>query len=430
MSTESAKKLIIAIGDYGTGKTAFAKWYAKNNDGLFIDFELLYFEKQENEIDRFDVFTKRLAATIQKSSKRLFTIDGYKAITGGYEKIADPTFAYLRDNIGCDIQLCLCFAAPHVVRKRQELKAGHVSDPLPHDESEIKRVTYSLYGLAANTGGTPLFVDTTDGFHFVTKENWPQRWQELTLLSDLDGMPHDKYYQDIELPSGLVIPGYSQSQETWKRLCHLVDFKDKDVLDIGCFHGFIAFKAEEAGARSVAGVELNENAIEVARRVAWLKNSRARFYQGDLASLKTDHVYDIVFALNMLHHVKDIDQALKNIFEAGKLVIFEIPVDQEDIISQYAKQFTFELMRKANSHRADREIIIFASSQAEALPQRIPSAYEYSYRAEYRKKLVRRVIAQALKIKVFFPLVWVVRKYRSLRKMDVRPLVNYRDSGN
>ena len=38
MSSELAKKLIIAIGDYGVGKTAFAKWYAKNNSGLFIDF--------------------------------------------------------------------------------------------------------------------------------------------------------------------------------------------------------------------------------------------------------------------------------------------------------------------------------------------------------------------------------------------------------
>ncbi len=427
MSPRLAKKLLIAIGNYGAGKTAFAKWYAKNNAGLFVDFELLYFEKQKNERDRFDIFVKRLASAIQKSSMHLFIMDGYKAITDGYEKLADPTFAYLRHKLNCDIQLCLCFAAPHIVRRRQEAKAGHVSDPLPRDESEIKRITYSLFALAVTMDSAPLFVDTTDGFHFVSKEEWPRRWEELILLSDLDKMPHDKYYEDIELPSGLVIPGYSQSHESWNRLYQLIDFKGKDVLDLGCFHGFFSFKAEEVGARNITGVELNENAIEVARRIAWLKNSKVCFCQGDIVSLETDYVYDIVLALNMLHHVKDIHQALQNIFEAGKLIVFEIPLTQEDIITQYAKRFAFDFMGRANSHRPEREIIIFANPQANALPLEIPSAYEYSYRTEYAKKLLRTALALALKPKIFYPLVWLVRKYRRLRKSNTHSLVRYPD---
>ena len=422
-----AKKLIIAIGDYGGGKTTFAKWYAKNNSALFIDFELLYFEKQENEKDRFDVFVKRLASTIQKSSKNLFTMDGYKAITGGYEEIADPTFAYLRDKIDCDIQLCFCFAAPHIMHKRQSVKAVHVSEPLPRDESDIKRIAHSLFGLAINNGSNPLFVDTTEGFNFVAREDWPQRWQELGFLSDLDKKPHDKYYQDIELPSGMVIPGYSKSHITWERLNQLIDFKDKDVLDIGCFHGFICFKAEEAGARNITGVELNEHAVETVRQIAWFKKSRARFYQGDIVSLKTDHVYDIVLTLNMLHHVKDIDQALQNLFNAGKQIVLEIPVTQEEIITRYAKQFAFDFMGKANSHREDREIIIFANPQANLQPLRVPSAYQYNYRTEYAKKSLRSAITLATKIKILYPLVWLVRKYRSVKKSGTRPLVSYPD---
>ena len=143
-SPKLAKQLIITIGDYGAGKTTCAQSYAKNHDGLYLDFELLYFENQESEADRFDVFVKRLASAIDKSAKRLFVMDGYKAITDGYGKIADPTFTYLRDNINCDLQLCLCFAAPHIIKQRQVDKAEHVSDPLPRDESEIKRITYSL----------------------------------------------------------------------------------------------------------------------------------------------------------------------------------------------------------------------------------------------------------------------------------------------
>ncbi|MFC1951679.1 class I SAM-dependent methyltransferase [Chloroflexota bacterium] len=422
------KKLIVAIGDYGGGKTTFAKWYAKNKGGLFIDFELLYFEKQENDRDRFDVFVKRLASTLQKSSKHLFVMDGYKAITGSYEELADPTFAYLRNNIHCDIQLCLCFAAPHIVRKRQEVKADYVNDAIPRDESEIKRIAYSLFGLAVTMDSDPLFMDTTDGFHFISREEWPQRWEELILLSDLDKMPHDKYYQDIELPSGLVIPGYSQPHESWIRLRDVIDFKDKDVLDLGCFHGFFCFKAEDVGARDIVGIEINENAVGVARRIAWLKNSRVHFYQGDIASLKTDHVYDIVLVLNMMHHVKDIHQALKNIFDAGKLIVFEIPLTQEDIVSQYAEQFGFDFAGKVNSHRADREIVIFTNPQTGALPPQIPSAYRYNYNMEYSKKLVRRAVVLASKIKILFPLVWLVRKYRGLRKSTAHSLIRYSSS--
>lgn len=414
MSSNLSKKLIIVLGEYGAGKTTFAKWYAKNNKGMFLDFELLYFEKTENETNQFDIFVNRLASTIQKSSNHLFVMDGYQAVTDGYEKFADPPFAYLQNKINCDIQLCLCFAAPHVIRKRQIAKVNKGNTAIPHhDESEIKKITYSLFGLVVTTNSEPLFVDTTDGFHFISKQDWLQRWRELTFFSDLDKMPHDKYYQDIELPSGLQIPGYSESHKTWERLHCLIDFRDKDVLDLGCFHGFFSFKAEEAGARSIAGIEINENAIEVARRIAWLKNSKALFCQGDLANFKTNQVYGIVLVLNILHHVRDIHGALQNIFRAGKLIVFEIPVTQEDIITQYANQFGFKPTGKMNSHREEREIIIFTSPQVNVvLSQEIPDAYQYSYNKEYAIRFLKRLSG----FKILYPLRWLVRQYRSFRK--------------
>ncbi|MFC1917414.1 class I SAM-dependent methyltransferase [Chloroflexota bacterium] len=424
------KQLIIMIGDYGAGKTTCAKWYTKKYGGLYIDFELLYFKNQQNDAERFDVFVRRLAETIGKNPQELYAMDGYQAVTGGYGKITDPTFTYLKDSIKCDVHLCLCFTAPHVFRQRQAIKAPHVSEPLPRDEEEIKRITYSLYSLAITTDTNPIFVDTTEGCNLVTKEDWPQRWEELIFLSELDKKSHDKYYQDIELPSGLVIPGYSRSHETWARLSQIIDFKDKTILDIGCCHGFICFKAEEAGAQEITGMELNDDAIAVVRQVAWLKKSKARFLQGNLATLKADRTYDIVLALNMLHHVKDIDQGLKNIFKTGHQVVFEIPVTQEEIVSQAALSFGFLLKARANSHREDREILIFAHPEANSPTPVVPSAYQYNYRQEYTKKLVGTTIARAAKIKVLYPLVWIVRRYRRLRKTYLRPLVRYREKAS
>jgi hypothetical protein len=108
------------------------------------------------------------------------------------------------------------------------------------------------------------------------------------------------------------------------------------------------------------------------QRIAWLKKSRARFYQGDIASFEADHVYDIVLTLNMLHHVRDIDRALNNIFSAGRQIVLEIPVTQEEVITRHAGQFAFDLMGKANSHREDREIIIFANPKADIQPSPNP----------------------------------------------------------
>ena len=421
------KKLIIAIGDYGTGKTSFAEWYAQDNDGLFLDGELLIFDGLKDGTDRFDIFVERLISTIPGSPKHLFVIDGYKGITSGYKRLQDPTFAYLRDKLNCDIQLCLCFAAPHIVQKRQMAKKGHVSDPLPREESEIERITYSLYSLAISSGSDSLFVDTTDGFHFVDRDAWPQRWQELLFLSELDKRQHDKYYQDIDLPSGLVISGYSQSRETWVRLCQLIDFKGKEVLDIGCFHGFICFKAEESGAEKIHGLELNQDAIETARQVAWLRKSSVRFYQGDVVTFKADQVYDIVLALNMLHHVSDLGLALENLFRTGRQVVFEIPVTQEAAVIECADRFGFQLLGKTNSHRDDREIIIFTNPEANIPPLEIPPLYQYNYQKERKKLLVRNAVTRASRVKIFFPLVWIVRQYRRIRKTNVRHLVKYQD---
>ena len=52
MSSKLSKQLIIALGESGE-KTTFAKWHAKDNKGMFLDFELRYFEKTENEGNTF-----------------------------------------------------------------------------------------------------------------------------------------------------------------------------------------------------------------------------------------------------------------------------------------------------------------------------------------------------------------------------------------
>jgi len=420
---DSSKTLVIAVGDYGTGKTSFAKWYAKEYGGVYLDFELLYCG--DGNDGSFGIFLNRLKATMEKSRSKLFVMDGLSDVTTKPERELVPLSAHLRDNIVCEVQVCLCFAAPHVVHARQIAKACHTSYPLPDSEEVIKLKIYQRYNMVAGSEENPLFVDTTDGFHILTKEEFPQRWEELIFYSDLTKMLHDKYYGDIVLPSGIKISGYTQSHKSWERLVHLVDFKDKDVLDLGCFHGYFCFKAEEAGACAVTGVEADENTLEVAKKVAMLRKSKVRLCRGDLDDFEAGCVYDIVLALNVLQHIKNIDHALNNIFRSSKTAVFEVPVSQKGIISKYAEQFGFDLVGRANSHREGREIIVFADAKGGIITfPVIPTEYRYNYRRARLKKLPREVAVKIIwRLEAYFPFKWLMRKYRDIREARARRLI-------
>ena len=62
----------------------------------------------------------------------------------------------------------------------------------------------------------------------------------------LDTLSYDKYYQDIECINFI---GYTKSSKTWDNIKDLVDWKDKKVADLGCFHGYFSFKSAKTSAK-------------------------------------------------------------------------------------------------------------------------------------------------------------------------------------
>ena len=410
------RKLYIVLGDYGTGKTTFAKTFAKNNNGEYLDFEVLYFGDDNTPDDRFDQFIQKLRSTMMQSKRRNFVMDGYQVPIDFGSNIIDPTFSYLRAELGCEIQLCLCFAAPHIVHKRQLIKVDHKLLANPHNENEIQQVTEYLFSVVGTDKSEPILVDTTTEINLVPNKNGFQRWRELKFVSDLDKMQHDKYYQDIELPSGLKIAGYSGSNETWERLNSLVDFTNKDILDIGCFHGFFSFKCENAGAAKVTGIDINKDALHVSRWIAWLCNSKVRFYQGSIDAFNPECKYDIILVLNMLHHAKDPNKALLGVFNACNIVILELQEVQQDLATHIAGQTGFSLINKMNSQRQGREILIFSNGIDKlASLNKIPSRYEYDYRGQIVTKSFKSTLGRLLAWKTIQPFLNVLRKYRNSR---------------
>lgn len=73
----------------------------------------------------------------------------------------------------------------------------------------------------------------------------------------------------------------------------------KDVLDLCCYSGGFAINAAMAGARSITAVDLDEDAIAMARRNANLNQLRAKFVHADAFSYMRDmqrnqKTYDVV----------------------------------------------------------------------------------------------------------------------------------------
>lgn len=384
MVNDQIKKLMIVWGISGSGKTTFTKDYAKKHQGVYIDFDSIFNYKEKDD-NKFIDFINKLSNLIKSSNKKLFVIDGYS----GYDT---PSIFYLKNKLGIDIQLCLCFAAPHIIYQRQKDKVKKKAFDNFSSKEEIKEQTEDLFFLIDSIDKNALFVDTTNGFEFINKKDWTQRWRDLLFISELSEKDYDQYYQDINLPSALDIKGYSESEKTWEKLSNLIDFKDQKVLDIGCFHGFFSFKIEQAGAKEIDSVEKSNEAILTARKLSWLKKSKVCFYRSDIVDFKTQNHYDIVLVLNMLHHVSDIPKALKNVFSIGNLIVFEIPVEQEKMVSKYAKDFGFKSDKRINSHRETREIILFKNSKSKTnISENIPDKYQFSYKKYKIQKIIKDI---------------------------------------
>lgn len=106
----------------------------------------------------------------------------------------------------------------------------------------------------------------------------------------------------------------------------VIDFKDKNVLDIGCNNGFFCFKLSPL-VKKVIGIDVDENAIINAKKNN--KDSNVEFYCSSADSFVSFNKVQITLFLSVYHHVVNefgIDEArkmLNKISEYTDTMIFE-----------------------------------------------------------------------------------------------------------
>lgn len=109
----------------------------------------------------------------------------------------------------------------------------------------------------------------------------------------------------LDFPTNIKIEHYDW--ERFQFIKNIVDFKDKDILDIGGNTGYFSFESLMQGAKSSLIIEGNKEHVDFVNQVAEIlsvpifsKNAYVNFLD-DL----NEEYFDIIFCLNVVHHLGD-----------------------------------------------------------------------------------------------------------------------------
>jgi len=166
------------------------------------------------------------------------------------------------------------------------------------------------------------------------------------LRKHFDEQDYDKKYQDIEILSFI---GYTESYKSWKNIEYLsIEWKDKVICDLGCFHGYFGIKAIKEGASKIIGLDRSSTVLKTAQMITDLSNAfdvtEYKVWEGgsDIPEC------DMIMCLNVLHHFEDKDLALSKM---NTDALFEINMDDLVLVQKY-----FNVEQSINSHRQNRQI--------------------------------------------------------------------------
>jgi SAM-dependent methyltransferase len=206
-----------------------------------------------------------------------------------------------------------------------------------------------------------------DNTHLLAYADQPD--PKVALLSRIDRLSGDGDYQAVELEGEIIRPGYSESERTWNTLQGLTSWKGRRVADLGCFNGYFSLQALKAGAH-VTGYDADERAVRLAAFVLGVNGYRvgSSSEEGPSVLHRTlgngpllTEPWDIVLALNMLHHVRrdhgdeGVTRALREMFRCGEEVLIEADALEAQLAATVASE-TGHVGQSFPSHREGRSI--------------------------------------------------------------------------
>ena len=95
-----------------------------------------------------------------------------------------------------------------------------------------------------------------------------------------------------------------------------IDLKDKTLIDVGCGGGLLCENLAEH-SKEVKGIDMSNEAIEIARTHQTLKNLKIDYEEIALESLlkKSKKKYDVLTCMELVEHVPDPEKLIKDCFK-------------------------------------------------------------------------------------------------------------------
>ena len=119
----------------------------------------------------------------------------------------------------------------------------------------------------------------------------------------------NKYSQMLRSLKGL------QGAGEWSALSRLLpDFKNKDVLDLGCGFGWHCIYAAEKGAHCVVGVDASEKMLQQARKKT--NTNVIRYIKADIEKISFPKAsFDVVISSLAFHYVDSFKNVCQTVFD-------------------------------------------------------------------------------------------------------------------
>ncbi len=129
-------------------------------------------------------------------------------------------------------------------------------------------------------------------------------------------------YHSIALPYDLKTSGDVKDFSALEQ----INFRSKTVLDIGCGYGALCYFAEKKGASFVMGTELKPHRYIGSILTKRILKSSVVFSQKNIFIDKLNEKFDLVFLLNVIHHLPEPFHAIKEISRICKdTFVLEFP---------------------------------------------------------------------------------------------------------
>lgn len=144
----------------------------------------------------------------------------------------------------------------------------------------------------------------------------------------------------------------TRAEEMWRIISQKVDFRKKSVIDLGCGHGEMLWRAYVAGAKMVYGIECESSKIECYMENEWISNPDVFVTLEDINELvrigQNIYGYDIAMCFSVLPYLNNIQETLRWMSIQFELCLLEIQYAPEPYnIGPGNDEQMFSLLRDA-----------------------------------------------------------------------------------